>query len=130
MSTILNESPGTPIIGHSNPDFYSYSLTRQSYINNLKAIEAVEMYGTEGVLKVLRALEEIVLLCVEAFRDGLQITDLLYLPKAIGKLVKIGSNIPMAIKEIGDLNSEETMEVLSQLIAMLMSILEPEKEKE
>ena len=94
----------------------------QDFINNLQEVPMPEQHGTKHIKGIIDALGDIVEIGVNAFKDGVQITDVRFIPSAIGKITKIFGLFPNAIKEIKDLSMEEIGEVIGVFVERLVDL--------
>lgn len=60
---------------------------------------------------------------VTYFKDGVQVWDLPFVPKAIGHVAAIAKLLPAAIKEAKDLSVEEIAELAGVIVARIMAAL-------
>jgi len=84
-----------------------------------------DKFGTENLEKVISCAGDIVELAIEAFKDGIQFTDVTFIPKAVGKAISIGGAIPGAIKEAADLSLEEVGEIISLFVSRVLMLFKP-----
>ncbi len=79
--------------------------------------------GTNAVYDIVSALHEIAYVSKDALADGVQLSDIQYLPKIISLIVVLITQLPQAMLELSDLVAEEIAEVLGVLASKIMHLL-------
>lgn len=84
--------------------------------------------GVVAIEEVTNSLFAIAASAIATFKDGLQLSDIKFMPEAVKHVIIIGNNIKDALEEAKDLDPEELGRVLGGFGAKLMWLLkEPEK---
>lgn len=80
--------------------------------------------GTTNLEKTFDELAGIIEDGYSQFRDGIQIWDLAFIPKALRRVVLISKLMPEAIKEAKDLQIEEIAELVGYLVNRIMAVFD------
>jgi len=81
-------------------------------------------YGIENLNILLRELALIVEDGYNTFKDGVQIWDVQFIPKALRHIVIMARVFPNALKESKDLQIEEVAELIGNLVNSIISVFD------
>lgn len=87
----------------------------------------VKKYGIDNLNLLFTELALIVEDGYNTFKDGVQVWDITFVPKALKRIVKIAKVFPMALKESKDLQIEEVAELLGNLVNMILGTFDKYK---
>lgn len=73
----------------------------------------MEKHGTDALKIINVRLAALLKRAYYTFADGVQLSDVTFIPSSLGDVIAIGKQIPNAIKEIKDLDIDEIVEVVS-----------------
>ena len=86
--------------------------------------------STLGINNLQRLFDEVAGIVEDGyltFKDGVQIWDLTFVPKALKRVVVIAKVLPEALKESKDLQIEEIAELIGGLVNKIMSVFDKYK---
>jgi hypothetical protein len=88
-----------------------------------------EKLGIDNLKVLFKELALIVEDGYNTFKDGVQIWDVTFIPKALKRIVMIAKVFPMALKESKDLQIEEVAELVGDLVNTILGIFDKYKKK-
>jgi len=89
----------------------------------------MNQHGTEALEQVAKSLSSLIKRAVTKFADGLQLSDLTFIPESLGDVMVIAKNIPQSVKEAGDLNVEEITKIFGIVLAEAVAVYSTFKNK-
>lgn len=87
----------------------------------------MNQYGIDNLKILFNEMALIVEDGYNTFKDGVQIWDVEFIPKALKRIVVIAKVFPQALKESKDLQIEEIAELIGSLVNTLMSVFDKYK---
>ena len=81
------------------------------------------MRKIDATKAVINSLSAIITEGVKYFKDGIQVTDLSYLPIAVRHTYNIVKLMPEVTQEMMDLDGEEVVELMQTIVVKILEVL-------